>query len=83
MKASVDPTLRCLADVDGSQIFPTPNGSLPDRYTGFEDDIADYPAHARATPRDDFRDIPTLSEGLHGLEKKRRIDLENWMGARA
>jgi len=68
LKTNADPKLNSLADVDGSQIFPHPDGSLPDRYTGFEGDIADYPAHARANPRDDFHDIPTLSDGLHGLE---------------
>jgi amidase len=79
LKANADPHLRSLADVDGTNIIPTPNGSLPDRYTGFEDDIADYPAHARANPRDSFMDIPTLADGLRGLEETRRIDLEDWM----
>lgn len=79
LKANADPNLNRLADVDGAQIFPVPVGSLPDRYTGFEDDIADYPAHARAHPRDDFRSIPTLAEGLQGLEETRRRDLEDWM----
>lgn len=83
LRVNADPTLNCLAEVDGTQIFPKPDGSLPDRYTGFEVDIADYPALARATPRDDFRSIPTLAEGLHGLEQTRRIDLENWMDSRA
>ncbi len=79
LKANADPNLNCLADVDGAQIFPAPDGSLPDRYTGFEDGIADYPAHARANPLDDFRGIPTLEAGLHGLEETRRIDFEDWM----
>lgn len=79
LKANADPKLSCLADVEGAQIFPAPDGSLPDRYTGFDDDIADYPAHARANPRDDFRGIPTLEAGLHGLEETRRLDLEDWM----
>ncbi len=79
LKANADPNFARLADIDGSRIFPAPAGSLPDRYTGFEDDIADYPAHARAHPRDDFADIPTLEAGLRGLEKTRRIDLEDWM----
>ncbi|MDA7425956.1 amidase [Thalassococcus lentus] len=79
LKANADPNFARLADIDGSRIFPAPPGSLPDRYTGFEDDIADYPAHARAHPRDDFADIPTLEGGLRGLEKTRRIDLEDWM----
>lgn len=83
LKTNADPTLNCLADVDGEQIFPSPDGSLPDRYTSFEDDIADYPAHARANPRDDFRSIPTLADGLRGLEETRRIDLEDWMDVHA
>jgi amidase len=83
LKTNADPTLNSLAAVDGSQIFPQPDGSLADRYKGFEGDIADYPAHARTNPRDDFLDIPTLSEGLHGLEKTRRIDLEEWMDEHA
>lgn len=68
-----------LAEVDGATIFPQPPGALPDRYTGFDDDIAHYPDHARAHPCDDFRQIPTLAEGLAGLEETRRQDLEGWM----
>ena len=79
LKTNSDPKLFCLANVDGSKIFPAPSDSLPDRYTGFEDDIADYPAHARANPRDSFLNIPTLADGLLGLEETRRIDLEDWM----
>ncbi|MFA8441986.1 amidase [Yoonia sp.] len=82
LRANADPNLTCLADVDGAKIFPPPRNSLPDRYTGFDDDIADYPAHARAHPRDSFADIPTLAEGLAGLEETRRLDLEDWMDAR-
>ncbi|MBM1817478.1 amidase [Pseudosulfitobacter pseudonitzschiae] len=79
LRANGDPSLNRLADVDGTQIFPAPKGSLPDRYTGFDDDIAHYPAHARAHPVDDFTTIPTLPDGLQGLEDTRRIDLEDWM----
>ena len=79
LKSNADPNLSCIADVDGTQIAPLPADSLPDRYTGFEDDIADYPAFARAHPRDSFEDIPTLAEGLRGLEVTRRLDLEQWM----
>lgn len=82
LKTNADPNLPCLADVDGAKIFPHPRDSLPNRYTGFEDDIADYPAHARAHPHDSFADIPTLAEGLAGLEETRRLDLEDWMDAR-
>jgi amidase len=81
LKTNADPNLPSLAVVDGGAIFPKPFGSLPDRYIGFDDDIADYPAHARAHPRDSYLDIPTLAEGVHGLEKTRRVDLEDWMDA--
>jgi amidase len=77
-----DPALSHLADVDGSRIFPHPQGALPDRYTGFDDDIASYPAHARDHPIDSFLEIPHLEEGVRGLEETRRVDLEQWMDAR-
>lgn len=70
-----------LADVDGAAIFPHPEGALPDRYTGFDDDIAEYPAHVRAHPIASFVEIPHLAEGLRGLEETRRRDLEEWMDA--
>ncbi|KTR89859.1 amidase [Microbacterium testaceum] len=70
-----------LADVDGAAIFPHPEGALPDRYTGFDDDIASYPGHVRENPVAAFTDIPHLAEGLRGLEETRRRDLEEWMDA--
>ena len=79
LAANADPGLSRLADVDGNRIFPHPPGALPDRYTGFEDDVADYPAFVRDHPVDSFTDIPHLAEGLRGLEDTRRVDLEDWM----
>lgn len=79
LDANGDPALRTLADVDGARIFPQPEGALPDRYTGFEDDIADYPAWVRAHPGTTLDSIPELADGLRGLEKTRRVDLEEWM----
>jgi len=79
LRANGDPGLTRLADVNGARIFPRPKGALADRYTGFDDDIADYPAHARAHPCEDFRALPHLAEGLRGLEATRKIDLEDWM----
>jgi len=70
-----------LAVVDGAEIFPHPEGSLPDRYTGFDDDIALYPAHVREHPVEVFTEIPHLEDGLRGLEETRRRDLEEWMDA--
>ncbi|WP_353807751.1 amidase [Agromyces sp. SYSU T00194] len=79
LAANGDPALPGLADVDGAQIFPQPEGALPDRYTGFDDDIAEYPAHVAAHPGRALADIPHLEDGLRGLEETRRVDLEAWM----
>lgn len=79
LAANGDPALNTLADVDGARIFPQPEGALPDRYDGFEDDIADYPAWVRAHPETTLDGIPELADGLRGLEETRRVDLEEWM----
>ncbi|MHA7208612.1 amidase [Arthrobacter sp. MDT1-65] len=79
LQANGDPALSGLADVDGSTIFPPPEGALPDRYHGFDDDITGYPAHVREHAIDGLTDIPHLEEGLRGLEETRRLDLDLWM----
>jgi amidase len=79
LRANGDPLLNTLAEVDGSQIFPHPEGALPDRYTGFDDDIASYPQHVRTHPVEAITDIPHLEKGVRGLEQTRRVDLEQWM----
>ncbi|KPN19408.1 amidase [Arthrobacter sp. Edens01] len=79
LAANGDPNLNTLADVDGDAIFPHPEGALPDQYTGFDDDIANYPDHVRNHPVESFTEIPHLAGGLRGLEETRRVDLEVWM----
>jgi len=79
LAANADPALDSLAGVDGAAIFPHPEGALPDRYTGFDDDIAEYPAQVREHPYASFADIPEIEAGLHGLEETRRVDLDEWM----
>ncbi|MDN4597043.1 amidase [Leifsonia virtsii] len=81
LAANGDPALSTLADVEGARIFPQPEGALPDRYDGFEDDIADYPAWVRSHPGTTLEGIPELADGLRGLEETRRVDLEQWMDA--
>jgi amidase len=83
LQANGDPALHRLADVDGDAVFPHPEGALPDRYHGFDDDIAAYPAHVREHGVAALTDIPHLEEGLLGLERTRRLDLEDWMDAHA
>lgn len=80
LAANGDPAFHTLTGVDGARIFAQPDGALPDRYTGFEDDIADYPDWVRTHPEaDPWRTMPELPDGLRGLEETRRIDLEEWM----
>ncbi|WP_425838255.1 amidase [Microbacterium sp. PA5] len=79
LAANGDPALHSLAGIDGAEIFPAPPGALPDRYTGFDDDIAEYPAWVRAHPGVTVEDMPELEDGLRGLEETRRRDLEEWM----
>ncbi len=79
LRANGDPALDRLAQVDGATIFPRPGGALPDRYTGFDDDIAVYPEWARTHPDAILADMPELEAGLRGLEETRRVDLEQWM----
>lgn len=81
LAANGDPALDTLADVDGARIFPAPEGALPDRYDGFDDDIAEYPGWVRAHPGATLTTIPELADGLRGLEETRRVDLEEWMDA--
>jgi amidase len=81
LRTNADPNLNRLSQVDGTRIAPAPQGSLPDRFTGFSDDIALYPARARAHPPGALHDIAYLQAGLAGLERTRRLDLEDWMDA--
>ncbi|WP_299166230.1 amidase [uncultured Arthrobacter sp.] len=79
LQANGDTQLASLADVDGASIFPAPEGALPDRYAGFDDDIAEYPDFIREHGGLDMTAIPHLAEGLRGLEETRRVDLHEWM----
>jgi amidase len=82
LRANGDPALPNLSSVDGSRIWVKAPGELPDRYQGFDDDIAAYPAFIRDHPIDSFLDIPHIEEGMRGLERTRRTDLEEWMRRR-
>ncbi len=76
-----DPRLSSLAAVDGEQIFPEPAGALPDRYEGFDDDIADFPRIAAKNPMASVEEIPELADGIRGLEHTRAIDFDAWMAS--
>jgi amidase len=81
LAANNDPNLHALVDVDGPQIFPQPAGALPDRYGDYDFDVADYVTRAKANGITPLADIPTIREGLIGLEMTRKVDLEDWMAA--
>ncbi|WP_027020790.1 amidase [Corynebacterium sputi] len=74
LQDNADEGLGSLDGVVGKQIFPHPEGALPDRYDGFDDDIATYPDLIHEPI-----DHDVLAAGLAGLERTRVIDLENWM----
>ncbi len=78
LQANGDPTLNRLVDVEGLKIFPHDPGTLPNREGDLAAGMDEYVRMAERgiTPWDQ---IPTLPDGLRGLEQTRRIDLEEWM----
>ena len=79
LHANGDPALDTLAAVDGSRIFPRPEGALESFDSGSADDIASYPQWVRDHPHTTWDDMPELADGLRGLEETRRADLETWL----
>ncbi|UTW06979.1 amidase [Pseudomonas benzenivorans] len=78
LQANGDPKLNRLVDVDGPQIFPHDPGTLPNREGDLAAGMDEYVRMAERgiTPWDQIETVP---DGLRGLEKTRRIDLEDWM----
>jgi amidase len=86
LAANNDPTLNALAQVDPDKIFPVPTGSVPGRYDDHlhrfapEDvPLEEYVARAKRDGIPALVDIPDMAEGIPGLEKARKLDLEDWM----
>lgn len=86
LDANADPHLKALVDVDGEKIFPVPTGSVPGRYDDHlhrfapEDvELEEYVIRARSEGITPLEDIPTMREGIMGLEQARELDLEVWM----
>jgi amidase len=84
--ANGDPKLQTLVDVDEDKIFPPPTGSLDDQYgihqSRFSPEDVTLDSYVRDARRDGItalKDIPSIAEGLRGLEEARRVDLEQWM----
>ncbi|MGX8008224.1 amidase [Mesorhizobium sp. ORM8.1] len=80
LRANADPSLPDLASVDGPKIFPQPPGTLPDRYGDADFDLAQYVERAKQGVAP-LEQIPTVEDGLKGLEATRRVDFEDWLDA--
>ncbi|WP_271412142.1 amidase [Pseudomonas sp. Q1-7] len=78
LRANGDPRLNRLVDVDGPQIFPHDPGTLPNREGDLAAGMDEYVRMAERGIKS-WEQIPTLPDGLRGLEETRRIDLEEWM----
>ena len=78
LQANGDPKLNRLVDVNGPLIFPHDPGTIANRegdlVAGMEEYV--HMAERGITP---WEQISTLADGLRGLEKTRKIDLEDWM----
>lgn len=83
LRANGDPALATLAEVDADRIFPTPPGTLPDRY----EEVDDYPNRYRAvvvlarTGLPDPRDRDDFAAGLRALVRLREELFEQWLDA--
>jgi amidase len=86
LDANNDPSLHALKDVTKEKIFPQPEGALIDqygnhvsRYSPEDVLLEDYVVIAQREGITPFQEIPDIAEGILGLEKARKLDLENWM----
>lgn len=84
LKSNGQPGLSGMAEVDPARIFPAPTGALPDQYGVLPFDVAydlaDY-VHLAAEGVTPWHDIPSVEQGMRGLEETRRIDFEDWLRA--
>lgn len=82
LRENGDPKYPCLGAVDGTQMFPRPEGYIPDRYME-RANFMDYPGLVRiAQTRPAGRsiwEIEGIAEALPALEAQRKRDLEEWM----
>lgn len=81
LEANNDPVLSSLADVDADLIFPTPPGTLPDRYEEVEDYENRYRAvvaYAGEGIADPLSRADVVA-GLRGLVQLREQLFENWL----
>ncbi len=83
LRANGDPAIPNLGVVDPDQIFPQPEGTLPDRY----EEVEDYPNRYRATVAlaqtpggvPDPRQRADFADGLRALVQLREDLFERWL----
>ncbi|ERE02442.1 amidase [Pseudogulbenkiania ferrooxidans] len=78
LRANGDPKLNKLADVDGPKIFPHDPGTLPNREGDLAAGMDEYVNMAKRGLKS-YDQIASVPDGLRGLEKTRKLDLEDWM----
>lgn len=80
LRANGDPKLNKLADADGPKIFPHDPGTLPNREGDLAAGMDEYVNMAKRGLKS-YDQIESVPDGLRGLEKTRKLDLEDWMDA--
>lgn len=78
LRANNDPNLNKLSDANGPLIFPHDLGTLPNREGDLAAGMDEYVNMAKRGLKS-YNQIASIPDGLRGLEKTRRLDLEEWM----
>jgi amidase len=78
LRANNDPKLNKLADANGYLIFPHDLGTLPNREGDLAAGMEEYVNMAKRGLKS-YNQIDSVPDGLRGLEKTRKLDLEDWM----
>ncbi|MGL5024894.1 MAG: amidase, partial [Shewanella oncorhynchi] len=78
LRANNDPKLNKLEDVNGYLIFPHDLGTLPNREGDLAAGMEEYVNMAKRGLKS-YDQIDSIPDGLRGLEKTRKLDLEDWM----
>ncbi|UNK77263.1 amidase [Raoultella planticola] len=78
LRANGDPELNKLADANGPLIFPHDLGTLPNREGDLAAGMEEYVNMAKRGLKA-YNQIASVPDGLRGLEKTRKLDLEEWM----
>ncbi|ENO7812530.1 amidase [Salmonella enterica] len=78
LRANGDPKLNKLADANGPLIFPHDLGTLPNREGDLAAGMEEYVNMAKRGLKA-YNQIASVPDGLRGLEKTRKLDLEDWM----